>query len=365
MDGMNFKFYDGTLFTDDVFTVTTGETGIPLSLNAAGQPTGETLSDWHWTLKSFAQQFNQEAPGMKASVTHDNRLKFEAADQYYTIHNIQYSEKNGFAQDNLAIHVTDWSAIDFGATDLRFERSGSGVWGILNDPTGGSFQILPTGGNDNGFGVDFSGDGLADIRIDFKTPVTGNGFVAFDFRQQSASDIGFAFSDDASSDAGLAAAAGINTFFKGYSAVTMEVNETLRDTRFLAAATINSSTGVISKGDNTNALGLADVQFQDKTLKIWTYKRGSEAQSNNTNASLDNYFNTIISSLGIESRSIKNSKSFADIMVTNITEQRNAVSAVSLDEEMIKLMRYQHAFSAASKLLTVSDEMMNTLISIR
>ena len=51
--------------------------------------------------------------------------------------------------------------------------------------------------------------------------------------------------------------------------------------------------------------------------------------------------------------------------VNSITEQRNAVSAVSLDEEMIKLMKFQHAFSAASKLLTISDEMLNTLISMR
>ena len=63
--------------------------------------------------------------------------------------------------------------------------------------------------------------------------------------------------------------------------------------------------------------------------------------------------------------SIPNSKEFADIMVNNITEQRNSVSAVSLDEEMIKLMKYQHAFSAASKLLKVSDEMLNMLIAMR
>ena len=52
-------------------------------------------------------------------------------------------------------------------------------------------------------------------------------------------------------------------------------------------------------------------------------------------------------------------------MVTQITEQRNSVSAVSLDEEMIQLMKYQHAFAAASKLLTVADEMLTTLISVR
>ena len=68
-------------------------------------------------------------------------------------------------------------------------------------------------------------------------------------------------------------------------------------------------------------------------------------------------------SIGIISSGIKTSREFADIMVDNLTEQRNAISAVSLDEEMIKLMEYQNAYSAASKLLTVVDEMMQTLIN--
>ena len=147
--------------------------------------------------------------------------------------------------------------------------------------------------------------------------------------------------------------------------MTMEINETLSDTKFLAGATIDSETGLISQGDNTNALAMADVQFQEAEFKLWTFSRGSDAQSSTTTATLDNYYNQMISSMGVRSRSIKSSKEFSDIMVNNLTGQRDSVSAVSLDEEMIKLMRYQHAFSAASKLLTVSDEMLNTLISVR
>ncbi|WP_022664685.1 flagellar hook-associated protein FlgK [Desulfospira joergensenii] len=365
VDGMSLNFYDGTLFDGDVFTITTDDTGVPISQNEAGEPTGETMADWHWTLDSFAEQFNRVGGGMKASVTQDNHLKFEASENYYTVQNMEYSGTEGFSEDNVTVTVTDWSAIDFAASDLRFERSGSGVWGVLKDPTGGVLQIIPEGGDDDGFAIDFNGDGLADMRIDFEEAVTGNGYVEFDLNQRNTSDIGYAFSDDASSCSGLAAAAGINTFFTGIDAISMGINEILADTKFVAAASIDSSTGEISKGDNANALGIADVQFQDKTMKIWSYTRGREAQSNTTTASLDNYFNTIISSLGIESRSIKNAKSFADTMVNNITEQRDSVSAVSLDEEMIKLIRYQHAFSAASKLLTVSDEMLNTLISMR
>jgi flagellar hook-associated protein 1 FlgK len=261
--------------------------------------------------------------------------------------------------------VTDWSAIDFAASRLHFERSASGHWGVLNDPTGGKLQLIPEGGDDDGFGIDFSGDGLADMVIRFSKSVSGSGYVEVDFTKHDAQDIGFAFSDDVSSSSGLAAAAGINTFFKGMDAITMEMDEDLKDSKFIAAAFINSETGKISKGDNSNALAMADVQFQEKTFKLWTFERGKDAQSNTTSATLDNYYNQMISSMGVRSRSIKSSREFADIMVNNLTEQRNSVSAVSLDEEMIKLIKYQHAFSAASKLLTTVDEMLTTLISVR
>ena len=82
---------------------------------------------------------------------------------------------------------------------------------------------------------------------------------------------------------------GINNFFKGYDSLTMEINEKLADTKYVAGATIDSETGTISQGDNTNALAMADVQFQEQTFKLWTFNRGSEAQSSTTTTSLDNY----------------------------------------------------------------------------
>ncbi|MCP3898936.1 MAG: hypothetical protein GY707_04280 [Desulfobacteraceae bacterium] len=364
VDGMIVNFFDGTLFTDDVFTITTGDTGFPISSTSSGLATGESASDWHWTIDSFADQFTKTAAGMKATTTLDNRLKFSTSDQYHVINNIEYSESNGFSEDNVSILVKDQTALDFSTADLRFVRA-AGNWGVMGDPTGGLLALIPAGGDDDGFGVDFTGNGLADIEIKFNTQVLGDGYVEFDFQAHGFENLGFAFSDDSALSSGLLAAAGINNFFEGYDSMTMEVNDKLSSTKFVTAATINSETGEISLGDNTNALAMSDVQHQSRTLKLWEYQRGSEAQSSNTNATLDDYYNQMIGSMGIKSRTIKNSKSFADTMVNNIRAQRDSISAVSLDEEMIKLMKYQHAFSAASKLLTVSDEMLNTLIAMR
>ena len=366
VDGMTLKFYDGTIFKNDVFTITTNASGIPISTNDDGRSTGELLSDWHWTLDSFADQFNRQSEGMKASVTSKNQLKFEASDDYHAVSNIEYSGKNGFNEDNVVINVKDWSAINFEANDLQFVRSSTGAWGIMNDPTGGNAVLIPEGGDDDGFGIDFSGDGLVDIEISFTTKVYGEGSVQLDFAKRDKDDIGFAFSDDSvEASSGLLAAAGINTFFKGYDAMTMTINEKLADTQYVAAAKINSETGEISQGDNTNALDMANVQYQDITMKQWSYERGIGGTSSLTSTTLDGYYSRMIGSMGIIARRVQSSKEFADIMVNNLTEQRHSVSAVSLDEEMIKLMKYQHGFSAASKLLTVADEMLNTLIAMR
>lgn len=366
LDGMTLKFYDGTLFKNDVFTITTDESGIPVLTDDAGNATGELLSDWHWTIDSFADEFNRQSEGMKASTTMDNRLKFETSKDYHAVTNMEYSGQNGFSEDNVMLKVLDWSAIDFSANDLRVTRTSTGGWGIMNDPTGGTAAFIPDGGDDDGFGIDFSGDGLADIEISFAKKVSGQGSVQFDFEKRNKEDISFAFSDDSiDASSGLLAAVGINTFFDGYDAKTMDVNRMLTDTKYVAAARINSETGEISQGDNTNAIAMADVQYQDITVKQWDYDRGSDAKSSLTRTTLDGYYSTMTGSMGIISRRIQSSREFADIMVNNLTEQRDSISAVSLDEEMIKLMQYQHGFSAASKLLTVADEMLNTLINVR
>jgi flagellar hook-associated protein 1 FlgK len=52
-------------------------------------------------------------------------------------------------------------------------------------------------------------------------------------------------------------------------------------------------------------------------------------------------------------------------MVNKLGEIRDSISGVSLDEEMTNLIKFQHAYAAAAKLISVSDEMFNTLLGLR
>ena len=51
-------------------------------------------------------------------------------------------------------------------------------------------------------------------------------------------------------------------------------------------------------------------------------------------------------------------------MVNHLENYRESVSGVSLDEEMVNLVKFQHAYEAAAKLITTVDDMLNTVLNM-
>jgi len=174
---------------------------------------------------------------------------------------------------------------------------------------------------------------------------------------------GFAFSDDTVSDSGLAAALGINTFFTGDDCQSIAVNSVLNDKDYIAAATIDATTGEFGVGDNSNANNIADLKFSTRSIAEWTYERGSDAVSQVTSFSTEDYYHRMVGSIGVESANAHRSVAFKEALANKLGEQRDNLSGVSLDEEMINMMKYQQAYTVASKLLSVADEMLTTLIN--
>jgi len=54
-----------------------------------------------------------------------------------------------------------------------------------------------------------------------------------------------------------------------------------------------------------------------------------------------------------------------EIIKTQAELQKEGVSGVSLDEEMIDMIRYQRAYGAAARLISTVDSMIETLLSLR
>ncbi|MFH1671938.1 MAG: flagellar hook-associated protein FlgK [Pseudomonadota bacterium] len=177
----------------------------------------------------------------------------------------------------------------------------------------------------------------------------------------AASNYTFGFSDDTSN---ALAALGINTFFQGDDATSMAVNSVIANTDNIAAAQIDA-TGNFAVGDNNNALDMADLQYTDVSIERWTYSRGSTPTSTTVSSTLEDYYHTLVSSIGIKSESITRGKEFSASILDKLTELRNSISGVSLDEEMSNLVKFQHAYAAAAKLITISDEMLKRVIDAR
>jgi flagellar hook-associated protein 1 FlgK len=158
----------------------------------------------------------------------------------------------------------------------------------------------------------------------------------------------FAFAGDSS---GILAALGINTFFTGESSSSMALNANIvSDVRLIAAGRL-LSTGEHAKGDNSNALLLADLKDQDTmNSATQTFNESLVAWS---------------SSLGTDVSSAQNNRDYSETINNQLKNQRDATSAVNLDEEMVKMIQFQRAFQMASKLISTADTLLQTLIDLK
>ena len=82
------------------------------------------------------------------------------------------------------------------------------------------------------------------------------------------------------------------------------------------------------------------------------------------NSTFDSYYSTLVGSVGSDVQAADFSLNHQEKMVLNLQNYRQEVSGVSLDEEMVSLIKYQHAYDAAARMINTASEMLDTLMSI-
>jgi flagellar hook-associated protein 1 len=102
-------------------------------------------------------------------------------------------------------------------------------------------------------------------------------------------------------------------------------------------------------GDNTNALSILQLE-QKQTLGSDTFV---------------SYYGKIAATVGVETaRNSQAQKGYEDTL-TQLKNLRDGVDGVSLEDEMINLMKYQKGFEASAKFLSTIDDMMGTLLTLK
>ncbi|MCX5682511.1 MAG: flagellar hook-associated protein FlgK [Planctomycetota bacterium] len=144
---------------------------------------------------------------------------------------------------------------------------------------------------------------------------------------------------------GFLAGAGLNTFFSGNSASTINVMDDLRESsdRLATAATAGGT-------DNLNVRAMAAV--------------GETTHTALDNATPGNFFQKMVTDLGQQIALRQGRKDGFDNSIQQLSKQRDDASGVDLNEEAAQLLVCEQLFQSMAKYLTISDKTMQTLFDI-
>lgn len=132
----------------------------------------------------------------------------------------------------------------------------------------------------------------------------------------------------------------------------------------LIAAKSYSSTDVTNpqgNGSGTHAVKLSEalkIPVTDSSIGI---AQGTSVLGDGI--SLDSYYNSLVAALGVQSQKAQAFAKNQQVLVNQITNWRESVAGVNMDEEMTNMIRFQKGYSAASRVITTMDEMLDKLIN--
>lgn len=156
------------------------------------------------------------------------------------------------------------------------------------------------------------------------------------------------------------------TFAEGSAAKTIAVDQAILVKPELIAAGLNSG----ASGDNGNAQVLANLKKKNFNAYEYVGKPipNSTPSQNYTlpdglTGSLDSFYSGIIGKLGVNSQSAAKNNSNSQILADSVEKNRQSVSAVSLDEEMTNMIKFQQAYNASARNITMIDEMLDKIIN--
>lgn len=105
---------------------------------------------------------------------------------------------------------------------------------------------------------------------------------------------------------------------------------------------------IVMSSDKANAL----YQLREKKINF-----------NGENLTIGNYYANMVGDLGYSVQNTEKQLGNQSALLLNIDNARANVSSVSIDEEMVNLIQYQHAYSASAKVISTLDSLLDVVIN--
>jgi flagellar hook-associated protein 1 FlgK len=124
----------------------------------------------------------------------------------------------------------------------------------------------------------------------------------------------------------------------------MKVSTEITDdiSKIAASSTVN--------GDGDNAASIGAIK--------------DELVMNGGTSTLSAYYSSIVGQVGQDAAYANRNFEHNTDLMTQLTNKREGVSGVSIDEEMLNLIKYQTGYNASAKLFTLTEELIDTLIGL-
>jgi flagellar hook-associated protein 1 len=133
-----------------------------------------------------------------------------------------------------------------------------------------------------------------------------------------------------------------------------------------------SATGTNFFTFGTGSSGLPEIALNEPAINVATLSGGIGGPSENgialqisglAGGAADSQYRQLVTRMGNEVAQAKRQEGTAQTLANNLSDRRDSVSGVSLDEEMTNIIRFQRAYQASARAMSTTDEMLDTLIN--
>ena len=112
---------------------------------------------------------------------------------------------------------------------------------------------------------------------------------------------------------------------------------------------IAASTKANAPGNGDNALAIAEIL--------------NKPILNGNTTTINAYLDGMVAKLGVQGQEASRTIDNQETLVHYLNIEQNQYTSVSLDEEMANMMKYQHAYNAAARMVSTLDDALDTIIS--
>jgi len=253
----------------------------------------------------------------------------------------------GFIQEFNKVHQQGF-AIDGSTGNNFFNPSQATVLTNVNNT--GSATLTATNGDPSNISVD-----------KYEITVTGSNSFSLSNLTTGANEGTFSFTPGSS----FSLANGFAATISGSAAVgdkfKLSVSQGAARNFSVSSGVLSNSSkiaaGLNSSTDGANALALVDLQSKLVFDSVTLDSAGSGTFTFNE------FYSSLVSNVGIQSFSSRSIYSQQEGILLQLDTRRESVSGVSIDEEMINMIKFQQAYNAAARLISVVDELLDTVIS--